>query len=891
MKKTFYWFVTAAVMVAALVSCSREELEIPTPATPVTTPATPTSQTYHFELMDGETRASLEEEGVFWQAGDKVGLFLGNNHGEADVNTNASPKTVSFTTPEPVAPDTYAYAYYPYGELNTDATSVKVVFPAQQKGSSLSAMPMAGIPFKVTNSGSTNGQIRFLNLGAVIDFRVFSTNEAFVGERIQSITFTATAGAYPVSGEATVNLAGVDPENEASLNLTWSGNVSNSSSVILKQAADVVASKDAAIAAGPMYMVVAPGAYSGTITINTNAATYTFTLTNKELSRNAIKGYNMNLANATRERKAAYVKVNSASELVDGGEYLIVYESGSKAFKPILNGSTLKASSDNCFSVEINDGRILSTDAVDECKVVLEASNSKYYMKVAALGYYFYPSRSGVSATTNKSSATACTINVSSGTIQAGSNGYFKYSTNSSYFKASSSSGAVAFYRLTEGQPTTQQLQFSKTSYAYSLDGQTPPVVMTEAPTLSGDITYVTYTSNDTSVATVDASGTVTVMGLGTTVITATAEESDGYPGSTASYTLTVYPIPTYSVENDMVEAYLDYVETHPYGPVYPDDYSTSWVTQFSSGTGENNRLDWPKPVPVSWTNPTSGNTSKTVVIYNDANHTDKEMEVSVSSSSTSAEVYSLIPGRTYWYVVNNGTTTIASGSFATIGRRRMIKVGESHYGQDYANNCRDFGGLVTVDGRTVRYGKIFRGSNMDKTPNNNDQYKEKAYLLDYMKIGLDVDLRESSGSNPLGLPYVSDKNYNSISDLTNTENMKVTIGDILDAVANNKNVYIHCKVGADRTGYVCMLLEALLGVRQDLCDTDYEMTSFSGAVGTRRRNDTSQSYYYYPRGIEFIYNQQPTSGTFQEKAEYYVQETLKISQTRIEAFRNAMLE
>lgn len=61
------------------------------------------------------------------------------------------------------------------------------------------------------------------------------------------------------------------------------------------------------------------------------------------------------------------------------------------------------------------------------------------------------------------------------------------------------------------------------------------------APTLSGAKTTVTYSSSNTDVATVDAStGAVTLVGAGTTTITATAEATEDYFSATASYTLTV---------------------------------------------------------------------------------------------------------------------------------------------------------------------------------------------------------------------------------------------------------------------------------------------------------------------------------------------------------------
>lgn len=60
-------------------------------------------------------------------------------------------------------------------------------------------------------------------------------------------------------------------------------------------------------------------------------------------------------------------------------------------------------------------------------------------------------------------------------------------------------------------------------------------------PELTGETEGVTYSSSDHSVATVDAStGVVTIVGVGTTTITASALATMGYSAGEASYTLTV---------------------------------------------------------------------------------------------------------------------------------------------------------------------------------------------------------------------------------------------------------------------------------------------------------------------------------------------------------------
>lgn len=303
MKRLFKPLALAATIAAAAVSCVKEE---PVPSRPDHKPASASSFKYTFDLAteDDVFRATLDNEGVLWEPGDMVGVFLeGIGNIGAEVNTNTSPKTVTLQNASAIPAGTRAYAYYPYNDDNTSLSALTMEIPHRQVGGGESAMPMAGIPFSVEQGGGSanNGVIYFLNLASIIDFKVYSGE--YSGETVQSITFQADG--TTLAGDAVMDLSAINPSDESTLAFSgWGSKQYNQ--VTVKQQETVASSKDLA---NSIYMVIAPGTYpSGTITIETDAALYTFQYTNKALARNELKHYTMNLSSSAATRQAIAVK-------------------------------------------------------------------------------------------------------------------------------------------------------------------------------------------------------------------------------------------------------------------------------------------------------------------------------------------------------------------------------------------------------------------------------------------------------------------------------------------------------------------------------------------------------------------------------------------------------
>lgn len=240
-----------------------------------------------------------------------------------------------------------------------------------------------------------------------------------------------------------------------------------------------------------------------------------------------------------------YRKVTSASGLEVGAQYLLVYESGSMVFKPILDGTTFKKTTDNAQSVTISSSTITS-DQLEDNELTLKEG---YYLYVASADRYIYPEggSSGTSLPAESTPSKQLTITINSdGTAKIASSDIANFTWSSSgYFSSTyqaTTTFVVCLYKLDDGTtpPTPEKqernLAYSATSFTCTL-GQTATF-----PTLSGVTDGVTYSSSDESVATINTSGVVTVNAAGTTIIKAEAPESDTYLAGSAQYTLTVNP-------------------------------------------------------------------------------------------------------------------------------------------------------------------------------------------------------------------------------------------------------------------------------------------------------------------------------------------------------------
>lgn len=262
-----------------------------------------------------------------------------------------------------------------------------------------------------------------------------------------------------------------------------------------------------------------------------------------------------------------------------------------------------------------------------------------------------------------------------------------------------------------------------------------------------------------------------------------------------------------YSQMNPIVTRYMDEVSYDP------DNYSTSNVMTYSY-----TETDYTKSHPVG--------KDITVKVAGEITLVDRLTSSIRESFAGTNEVVNAVPGSIagWWNVANKSITD--NGYIKPTGQVRMIKT--------TASNVRDLGGWP-CDGGTIRYGKLFRGGELSAD--------DAPVLVEQCGVRHDLDLRgdEAGGiiESPLGSSvYYSCPGYPWYT--LNAASWSAILRTIFDAVAHNEPLIFRCAAGADRTGTVACIVEALLGVSQPNLDKDFELTTFAVHPNARRRTDDS---------------------------------------------------
>lgn len=302
---------------------------------------------------------------------------------------------------------------------------------------------------------------------------------------------------------------------------------------------------------------------------------------------------------------------------------------------------------------------------------------------------------------------------------------------------------------------------------------------------------------------------------------------------------------------------------------------------------------DYQLPVPATITFPTTESTV-TIEVATNPKYDDKR-SYEVSGASGSFDIYNLLPEQTYYWRVTNGGTAVASGTFKTVGRTRWLRIGADSGNSDlgYIDNVRDIGGFAAHDNTHIRYGCLIRGHalNGDASPYTNIISNDGIAEMLALGINAELDLRGSyAGASPLGqdIPYAGyavGMLFNSINiyndELVNDALPKYrnAIRKLIEWLEKDKQVYVHCSGGCDRTGAFCTLVEGLCGVSEDDINHDYELSiRYRDDTQTNRiyKGDSSDSGFKY--SLMFIKGLREYNGTIYTKCQSYVNSNIIVN-------------
>lgn len=290
--KRLFTIIVAIAAIFGLSSCQRDAIEETNLAN---------KQLDFYVDLDENTRILFENGLYAWQGnGEEVlGVYIASAlptvNAEAVVALKDGRGFCSTTTKDFAAGDKM-FVYFPHNGINdaNGISNVSLTIPSAQSQSeaavfNVTNMPMIGYPVALGSELGTSVTMR--PMASLLQAKVYASG-AYAGEKVLSVSYN-TSGL--VAGEFTADLA--NGGAEAGLALT--GGDKGSVTTTLATPYAVGAAKAEAKA---LYMVLAPGNYTGTIEVTTDKAIYTYAY-NKELARNTYYDLYINLNNATSRRE------------------------------------------------------------------------------------------------------------------------------------------------------------------------------------------------------------------------------------------------------------------------------------------------------------------------------------------------------------------------------------------------------------------------------------------------------------------------------------------------------------------------------------------------------------------------------------------------------------
>lgn len=312
MKRLLY-FTFAAVVALGAFSCARNaETDVPQGGIELTVRVD----------LDEQTRIAFNDGKYAWEGDEVLGAYVMSGVPTVNAETTIALRDgagyCTLTAPY-VAGDKF-YAYFPYSRDNAQNMPRKTELEISDQQIQSAAgvfdvenMPMVAMPV-VLAEGAQEQAVTMYALGGFLRVNVFASSK-YAGEQVQSVSFattdTAVAGSFEFDMTAFANTDALAIAGYESL----SANVDLTTVYTVGSALDKSKS---------IFLVLAPGDYSGKLTVTTDKAVYVFNYS-KSIGRNKYYDVNADLAHA--ERLAAVEPVEATLTYEEASAYVNGYGS------------------------------------------------------------------------------------------------------------------------------------------------------------------------------------------------------------------------------------------------------------------------------------------------------------------------------------------------------------------------------------------------------------------------------------------------------------------------------------------------------------------------------------------------------------------------------------
>lgn len=169
--------------------------------------------------------------------------------------------------------------------------------------------------------------------------------------------------------------------------------------------------------------------------------------------------------------------------------------------------------------------------------------------------------------------------------------------------------------------------------------------------------------------------------------------------------------------------------------------------------------------------------------------------------------------------------------------------------------NFRDIGGISTLDGKTIKWGKIYRSDNLSNLKNKEFSRFDALQIKTVIDLRTKAEIAEKKDNLPLNTNYISVPIVSDQGDLMGQMKGKVLRGEVSEDESKNlmeafyikcltdnipllqdvitkittseEPILYHCTAGKDRTGIVTAILFSILNVDRETIVNEYLLSNY----------------------------------------------------------------